>query len=260
MKFLLSALMYLAMLLPRGGGSVLLALTNEPSALSSSTNPAVDTAPRTRALTEADTRALLVAALQTQYVAERGELDLRFTRPWPTITVPDEPLTLNVIDVPTLGVTPSFIVRFEIRTASASLGTWQMPVQAKVFRDVWVARSALTRGQLLATADCARERRDVLALREACWNGTAEDAAQFELGTNVPAGAPLYAGTVKPRTLVRRGQWAEAMAQDGALLVSLKVEVLEDGAHGQTVRVRNPRSKTEFRGKVQNEQTVLVVF
>jgi flagella basal body P-ring formation protein FlgA len=135
-----------------------------------------------------------------------------------------------------------------------------MPVQAKVFRDVWVAHRALTRGESLTAADCARERRDVLALRQACWDGLAEDAAQLELATNVPAGAPLYVSAVKPRTLIRRGQVVAALAQNGALLVSLKVEALEDGAQGQTVRVRNPRSKNEFRGKVQNEQTIVVAF
>ena len=42
------------------------------------------------------------------------------------------------------------------------------------------------------------------------------------------------------------------------MTISLKVEVLEEGAVGQSVRVRNPVSKREFRGKVQNEQTILV--
>jgi flagella basal body P-ring formation protein FlgA len=38
----------------------------------------------------------------------------------------------------------------------------------------------------------------------------------------------------------------------------MKVEVLEDGVPGQVIRIRNPQTRRELRGKVQNEQTVVV--
>jgi flagella basal body P-ring formation protein FlgA len=34
--------------------------------------------------------------------------------------------------------------------------------------------------------------------------------------------------------------------------------VLADGLPGQTVRVRNPKTKREFYAKVQDEQTVVI--
>jgi flagella basal body P-ring formation protein FlgA len=63
---------------------------------------------------------------------------------------------------------------------------------------------------------------------------------------------------LRPRTLVHRGQIAQAVARDGTMEISLKVEVLEDGSLGQQVRVRNLLSKREFRGKVEDEGTVSV--
>jgi flagella basal body P-ring formation protein FlgA len=57
---------------------------------------------------------------------------------------------------------------------------------------------------------------------------------------------------------VHRGQTIEARFQSGALAISMRVEVLEEGAPGQVVRVRNVRSQKEFRGKVQDENTILV--
>ena len=47
-----------------------------------------------------------------------------------------------------------------------------------------------------------------------------------------------------PRPLIVRGQMVEAVFQDGSLAISLMVETLEDGALGQTVRVRNPNNQT----------------
>jgi flagella basal body P-ring formation protein FlgA len=200
---------------------------------------------------------LLTATLQQQYVQDQGELELKLGRDWKPVTVHNEPVTLHVLELPTLGVTQNFIVRFELLESERRLGSWQMPVSAHVWREVWVARTALRRGQWLSEADRGRERRDVLALREA-YVGNENEEAGLELAENVPAGAPLLQRQLKPRTVVRRGQVVDAVLRDGAMAVSLKVEVLEDGASGQQVRVRNLQTKREFRGKVENEGAISV--
>ena len=232
-----------------GGGLGLLPLAPEPSA--------PPPAPVARVMTESDLKELLTTVLQRDHVQDKGQLELRFTRPWPAVNVSDEPVALKILELPTAGVSPNFIVRFELHTPGRLLGTWQMPVAAQVWREIWVARSPLKRGELLAGCDRSKERRDVLALRDAPLADDA-DEAQFALAENISAGAPLYQRSVRLRTLVRRGQVAEAVVIDRELAVTLKVEVLEDGAFGQQVRVRNLQSKREFRGKVQDEKTILV--
>ena len=241
------------------GGLVLKSLAGELSATLPSTNAASDSvaAPRTRSLNEAELKDLLTATLQREHVRDRGELEVRLTRSWVPVTVPAGPLTMNILELPSAGVSLNFIVRFELRTADRIIGTWQTPLQAHVWRDIWVARTPLKRGQLLSEADRAKERRDVLVLRDACLEDLPDDSI-YEIAEALPAGTPLCASSVKLRRLVRRGQVAEAVVQDGAMSVSLKVEVLEDGVLGQFVRVRNLQSRREFRGKVENEQTVLV--
>jgi flagella basal body P-ring formation protein FlgA len=52
----------------------------------------------------------------------------------------------------------------------------------------------------------------------------------------------------------------DAIFQNGALSISFKVEVLEDGQPGQSIRIRNPRTRREFFGKVQNERTITVAL
>jgi flagella basal body P-ring formation protein FlgA len=58
--------------------------------------------------------------------------------------------------------------------------------------------------------------------------------------------------------VVHRGQTVTALIEDGSLSVEMKVEVLEDGSPGQIVRARNEQSLRDIRGKVLNEQTILV--
>lgn len=214
---------------------------------------------RMRLLEESEMKELLTTTLQSAFVKERGELELRLSRPWTAMPIADEIFTVNILDLPTAGITPNFIVRFELRAGKTLLGNWQLPVQAKIWREVWVAGSPLQRGQSLRNADVTRERRDVLSLRDALPALELEDAS-LEISENIPAGSPLTARSLRHRPIVFRGHLVEAVVQEGGLLISVKAELLEDGLPGQWVRARNLKSKREFRGKVQNEETILVAL
>ena len=235
-----------------GGGFAITTSLGEPVL-----SPAAQVAAKTRVLNENDVLTLLTATLQRDCVKDRGELELVLTQPWSTPTVPDEPLTVKILEMPTAGVTPSFIVRFELCTAEKSVGVWQTTVQAHVWREVWVAHSDLKRGDAPADADISRERRDVLPIRESLADFSAGDDS-LEFAESVPAGRPLLARMLKPRTVIHRGQIADALVQDGGLSVMTKVEVLEDGAPGQIVHARNAVSRRDLSGKVLDEKTILI--
>jgi len=212
---------------------------------------------RSRAFNESDLRELLTVTLQQVHVKEKGDLELRLSRPWAPVYVPDETLVLKVIDLPASGVGPNFIVRFELVAGTDRVGPWQVVVQARVMKDILVARTLLKRGQPLLSSDFTAERRDVLSLREPLDESVLRDPT-LELIEGVQAGQPLLARSVRMRPVVQRGQMVDGLVREGALNISLKVEVLADGLPGQTVRVRNPKTKREFYAKVQDEQTVVI--
>lgn len=212
-----------------------------------------------RALEEPELKTLLTAELQRAHVRTRGELQIRCLRPWTPASVPNEPLAVKVVELPLAGVTANFIVRFELRTEHELIGQWQMPLQAQIWNDVWVARSLVPRGELLRDADLSKERRDVMTLREAI-GGSAELPEGVEVASSLPQGSVVLASHLRLRPLVRRGQIVEAVLQEGGLAVTLKVEALEHGAAGQVIRVRNLQSRREFRGKVANEETVHAIL
>ncbi len=220
-------------------------------------SPQVRVTRRTRQLGESEVKELLSELLQREHIRQRGELELAFNRPWTPVTIPDESFSLKLLDLPSSGVGANMIVRFELRGTHETFGTWSAVMQARVWREVLVTNIPLKRGQLLSEGDVARERRDILLSREALDTLPRVETA-LELVENVPAGVPLNPRSFRVRPLVFRGQTLEALVQDGALQISTKVEVLEDGLPGQFVRVRNPQSRREFRGKVQNESTILV--
>ena len=212
---------------------------------------------RSRVLDETEMRQMLTATLQGDQVRERGELELRFVRPWAPVNVPDEALSLHVLDLPNTGISGNFIVRCEMKAGEEIVGAWQINVNAKIWREVWVARSALLRGQALQNADIGQERRDVLSFKESL-TSLPQDINSYDVAENLSGGSILTARSIKQRPIIKRGKTLDALVQDGTLQILVKVEALEDGLPGQSVRVRNIKSRREFRGKVQNEETVTV--
>jgi flagellar basal body P-ring formation protein FlgA len=210
---------------------------------------------RTRTLNEANLVDLLTASLQQNYVKDRGELELNLTQPWDPAVVPDEPLTLKVLELPTEGVTRSFIIRFQLCTATEIAGTWDATLQAHIWRNVWVAHSDLLRGEALADADVVQDRRDILTAHEPLADFSPSDTT-LELAETVPADNILFARDLRPRAIIHRGQVADAMVQDGALNITAKVQALEDGALGQIIRARNVASQRDLTGKVVDDHTI----
>jgi flagella basal body P-ring formation protein FlgA len=112
-------------------------------------------------------------------------------------------------------------------------------------------------GEMVAEADIAREHRDVLALHSPLAE-FADGDTTLEVAESVPAGSPLLSYSVRLHPVIRRGQMADALIQDGALNVMMKVQALEDGTPGQFIRLRNLQSEHDFSGKVIDGKTVLI--
>src|SRR5258708_2423938 len=66
--------------------------------------------PKLRALNEIELRELLTAALQRDYIRERGQLELHLQRAWAPVNVPNEPLMVKVLDFPASGLGSSMII------------------------------------------------------------------------------------------------------------------------------------------------------
>jgi flagella basal body P-ring formation protein FlgA len=206
-------------------------------------------------LNEADAVGLLTTALQQNYVKDQGQLELNMTEPWDAPVVPDEPLTVKFLELPSDGVARSFITRFQLCTSTETVGTWEVTLMAHVWRQVWIAHTDLLRGELLADADIVQDRRDVLAVHEPLADFSPDDTT-LELADSVTADNILFARDLKLRAVIHRGDVADAVVQDGALNITAKVQALEDGSPGQIIRARNISSQRDLTGKVLDDHTI----
>ena len=214
---------------------------------------------RTRQFGEFDLTSLMTPTMQQEYVRDRGELEIHLTRPWTPIEVPDETLSVKIFDLPNGGINPDCAVHCEIWNGQERVGRWEVVFHASIWRDVPIAHSALMRGESLKDADISLERRDVLVLRDVFMN-FAHAGDNLQLAENLTTGSPVLNRSVRMRPIIQRGQVVEGIFVQGALTISLKVETLEDGLLGQTIRIRNPKTKRELHGKVQNDQTIFIAL
>ena len=210
-----------------------------------------------RMLEEADLLKLLTDRMQKELVRDTGELELAAVRPWTPVAVPDDGIRVKVTEVPVTGINPNFVARFEVSTAREVIGQWQLQVTAKIWKDMLVTLSAARRGQLLKDTDIRTERRDLLAFREPLPVELATEPT-LEFKEMTMPNQVILARSVRAKPVILRGRFVDAALQSGTLQVSLKVEALEDGAVGQTIKVRNPQTRKEFFGKVQSDQFIVV--
>jgi flagella basal body P-ring formation protein FlgA len=214
---------------------------------------------RTKPLDEAAVTALLTDALQSEAGGSRGEVELKLSRAWTTLQVPDDPLTLQLVGLPSGGLQPTMALRFDLRAANQTVGQWQTMARVKLLADVWVAQTTLRRGQGITSGDVKRERHDLLALRDALTE-LPDNLDALEVAQSLNQGAVLTSRALQYRPVVQRGHVVEGLLVEGSLTISLKVEVLENGVPGQLVRVRSLLTRKEIRGKVRDEQTIILAL
>jgi flagella basal body P-ring formation protein FlgA len=212
---------------------------------------------KSRPMAEQELIELLTASLQADWVKEAGDVEIKLVRALPPIQVPDGPIHGRIVGLPAGSLSPNLSLRFELVAGQELVGTWSTFVKLQVMRDVFIAQRNLKKGDPFQTMDFIRERRDLLICRDALIELPEHEQA-IELVESVPTGAILKARSLRLRPVVQRGDVLDALVQDGPLSIVVKVEALESGAPGQSVRVRNPITKKEIRGKVRDEQTVVV--
>lgn len=210
-----------------------------------------------RELAETEVRDRITQELQRRCARNGGEIEVRFSRPWRSVSIPDEPLEVRLLDLPSTGLQTLISLKVEVMAAREPVGSWFQPIQVRHWCEVPVAASALRRGTPLAEAETVLERRDVLASRGVL-KALPVAIQDYEMAESLAPGQSLSDRSLRLKTVVFRGHRVDARIQAGSLEITTKVEAMEDGFPGQSIRVRNPQSKREFRGVVQGEDTVLV--
>lgn len=119
-----------------------------------------------------------------------------------------------------------------------------------------VARAPAQPGQSLAPADFSTVEVSLLGWPVA---KAASGEGAVRARTRLPAGAVVAAHQIEPSPAVSRGGSARLLTVNGAVRVESKVDVLQDGATGQIVRVRLASGQGPVTARVIGDGVVEVV-
>lgn len=176
----------------------------------------------------------------------RGELQLEWARAFGSSLA--APVDLVVLSAPAKPAS-SMLLQVRLVAGGKNLGEHTLSVRAQLLRDAWVPRTPTERGTDVDLTQLDIRLVDVLQQRDVV---TLEDVEKTELtyAVSVPSGRVLTWRDVTRRALVRKGQVVDVTASDGALTITTKALALENGAAGDTVKLRNIESKKDFSALV----------
>jgi flagella basal body P-ring formation protein FlgA len=200
---------------------------------------------------------LLEKQLREHFSLE-GELKLETSSSWGRILVPTN-YDLTIIDYPGGGVTNSFVVRCKLTGEGQSLGEFQVPLKAQLWREVWVAEGRLDRGQTLDRSLVNARTIDVLREHDALLFSDM-DPTIYDLAQSVAPGRPLTRRDVSERPVIHKGEVVDVVAHQGTFAIRMKALALENGVAKELIKMRNIESRRDFTAEVINESQVQVHF
>jgi flagella basal body P-ring formation protein FlgA len=198
-----------------------------------------------------------IARQLTDHYQLRGELRLELERTWTNPAPLAGGYELTVMEFPAK-VVPSLLIRVRFQNAGRSLGEQMIPLHAQLLRDVYVVRTPQERDAAFDPAQMDVRRVDVLRERDTV--ATDDCEGDYAFAAPVQAGRVLAWRDLARRALVHKGQVIEVAAVDGTMTITTKALAMENGAAGDSIKVRNLTSKKDFTAYVVAEARAQVRF
>ena len=204
----------------------------------------------------------LVAGIEKDFPKRypiQGELRVSLARPWAPIQLTSPDFFAECIQLPPTGIASNMPVIVRGISGGKIVGEWPLQLKVQVWQDAWVAPQKMDRGQVISRGSLTVQKVDILreiypVIPED------QDLSGFELAQTVQQGKPVTRKDLVERTLVKKGQFVDAIANEGALNIRMRAVAVEGGPAGAVIRVRNMDTRKEFFAQVINENQVQVRF
>jgi len=206
------------------------------------------------------TRDQLLGALARELTSHfnfEGELQLELVRDWTPPAHVAAVWNVNILEYPSVP-SSSMLVRARVLAGAATVTEATFVLRASLWRDAWATRLPLTVGAVFDPTLLETRRVDLFRERDVVPAAVGDRSYIFARA--ISAGRLLTWHDIARRPLVKKGEFVEVSASDGALLVTMKALAMENGAQGDTVTVRNPESQKNFAAIVVDENRVQVRF
>lgn len=125
-----------------------------------------------------------------------------------------------------------------------------VPATIAIFENVAVTTTALMRGHLMTAADIRLEQRNMKQISGRHFIRDLDQIIGKVLKRPISEDKVIQVSYLEMPTLVRRGQIVTILAITNGLVVRMNGKSMMDGAMGDLIQVRNPKSKKIINGTV----------
>jgi flagella basal body P-ring formation protein FlgA len=209
-------------------------------------------------LTEGELIAGIEKDLPKRYPV-KGELRVSLAKPWTSLQLQAPDFFAECIQLPASGIATNMPVTVRGVSGGKIIGEWPLQLKVQVWQNAWVASQRMDRGQVLSTSVLSVQKVDVLREQNAVIPED-QDISGLELSQSLQQGRPVTRKDLVERTVVRKGQFVDAVGAEGTFSVRLRAVAMESGPAGAVIKVRNVDSQKEFFAQVINEKQVQVRF
>lgn len=125
-----------------------------------------------------------------------------------------------------------------------------VPATIAIYEEIVVTTAPLMRGHIVSTTDIALEKRETGKISGQHFIYNLDLAVGKALKRPISAGKVIQASYLEMPRLIRRGQIVTILAITNGLVVRMSGKSMMDGAKGDLIQVRNPKSKRIINGTV----------
>ncbi|MDH4100408.1 MAG: flagellar basal body P-ring formation chaperone FlgA [Nitrospirota bacterium] len=132
-------------------------------------------------------------------------------------------------------------------------------VSVSFMEDVVVLSEPVKRGEVITEEMVTVEQRDTLRLKNSVLRDTGEVVGK-NATRNLQAGDMLARNAVELPLVIKRGSRVTVVAENNGFRVSILAEAMENGAKGDTIKVKNLDSRKIIQAEVVDESTARALF
>ena len=196
-------------------------------------------------------------ALTREFPNEQGAFRVSLLRLQAPTNIPEGPIEVSLKGLATTTLRSRVMLKYELKVNGQLIKSESVPTEIQVMKEVLVSTRRLNRGEALSYDDLSLEIKDVMGLHQPPMD-PASDISSYEINYTLMQGKILTKRNIRKKPVVDRGDIVNGWLKRGLLQINLKVEVMEEAAPGQLVRVKNIRTKKYMRGVVQDENSIII--
>lgn len=136
-----------------------------------------------------------------------------------------------------------------LRCAGPTRWKLHLPVSVRLFDDVMVTRSPVSRGAAIDPARLQSRKLEVSAFRSGYYR-PGDPLQRLQARRNLPTGTALTPQNVEPRLAVRSGEQVTILLTLQGLDIKSRGKALQSGPIGKVIRVRNEQSGRVIEGEI----------